>query len=71
MLPLPRMQPKTPKVQRPSRRTLGPDGETNIGNCVLLCGYHHSLIHKRGWHDTLDGTTYTVTKPNGQPLGHT
>jgi hypothetical protein len=25
------------------------DGETRLENCVLLCGYHHHLIHHSGW----------------------
>ncbi|MCD2194820.1 HNH endonuclease [Actinomycetospora endophytica] len=24
-------------------------GESNPDNCVLLCGYHHTLIHHSGW----------------------
>ncbi|MDQ1535102.1 MAG: hypothetical protein QOF28_2863, partial [Actinomycetota bacterium] len=29
------------------------------------------VIHRPGWTNTFDGTTYTVTQPNGQPLGST
>ncbi len=25
------------------------DGETCLENCVLLCAYHHTLIHHSGW----------------------
>lgn len=47
-----------------------PDGETKISNCLLLCGFHHGVIHRRrGWKDSFDGITYTVTKPNGEPFG--
>jgi hypothetical protein len=29
------------------------------------------LIHRRGWTNTYNGTTYTITKPNGQLVGTT
>jgi hypothetical protein len=38
---------------------------------VLLCQFHHGVVHRRGWADTFDGITYEVTKPNGEPAGTT
>jgi hypothetical protein len=35
-------------------------GPTSIGNCVLLCSFHHHAVHRKGWTNTFDGITYTV-----------
>lgn len=42
-------------------------GPTSLDNLVLKCRRHHTLHHKRGWHDKLlpDGT-YEVTDPRGR-----
>jgi hypothetical protein len=48
-----------------------PDGTTVLVNLVLLCDHHHDVIHKPGWHATFDGTTFTVTNPDGRIIGST
>jgi Domain of unknown function (DUF222)/HNH endonuclease len=47
------------------------DGITALDNLVLLCSHHHHVVHRPGWHATFDGTTFTVTKPDGQIAGVT
>ena len=45
-------------------------GTTSLGNCLLLCSFHHLiLIHRWGWTITLnaDGTT-TARSPAGRIL---
>jgi hypothetical protein len=46
-------------------------GETKVTNLVLLCPYHHHLIHRRGWTTWFDGVTFEVYKPNGEYVGAT
>jgi hypothetical protein len=46
-----------------------PDGETILENLVLLCDYHHHVIHKPGWSAAFDGITYQGTTPDGRLLG--
>jgi hypothetical protein len=46
-------------------------GETKIANLVLLCPYHHHLIHRQGWHTTFDGDTFTVFRDDGELVGTT
>ena len=48
-----------------------PDGPTVIVNLVFLCDFHHHVLHKPGWHATFDGTTFTVTNPDGRHIGST
>ena len=30
-------------------------GDTILGNMCLLCEYHHTIVHRQGWHIRLDG----------------
>ncbi|WIV54529.1 HNH endonuclease signature motif containing protein [Amycolatopsis nalaikhensis] len=46
-----------PGCHRPPRHCQGhhirhwaDGGPTNLGNMVLLCGHHHRLLHRSGWH---------------------
>jgi hypothetical protein len=48
-----------------------PDGPTALDNLVLLCDFHHHVIHKPGWHATFDGNTFEVTNPDGRIIGTT
>ena len=46
-------------------------GETKLTKLVLLCDYHHHVVHKPGWRATFDGHTFTITNPNGKHIGET
>jgi hypothetical protein len=42
-------------------------GLTDLCNLVLLCSYHHHLIHKPGWEvKLLPDATFKVTMPSGE-----
>jgi hypothetical protein len=42
-------------------------GHTNLSNCLLLCGLHHSLVHEGGWRvDWLGKGRPLFTDPRGQ-----
>ncbi len=41
-------------------------GTTDLGNLVLICDFHHYLIHDRGWTLDMDaGRNVTFTNPDG------
>ncbi|WP_194410822.1 HNH endonuclease signature motif containing protein [Microbacterium cremeum] len=47
------------------------DGRTDIDRGVLLCRFHHMLLHNRGWRITRDGTSPFVLHPppgDGAPI---
>jgi hypothetical protein len=43
-------------------------GPTAINNLVLLCPFHHHVVHRKGWTNTFDGTTYTIHDHNGRRI---
>jgi Domain of unknown function (DUF222)/HNH endonuclease len=50
-------------------RHWGRGGPTDLGNLVLLCGYHHRLLHEGGWRATGDpGGDLRFHDPGGRTL---
>jgi len=46
-------------------------GPTTIENLVMLCPYHHRLVHDGGWRILLDGQLrMRFIRPDGIPLNH-
>ena len=38
-------------------------GRTDLNNGILLCKFHHLLIHNNGWEIYRDGTDYWLVPP--------
>jgi hypothetical protein len=43
-------------------------GPTTYDNLVLLCWYHHRLVHEGGWHLTGPAHDLTIRRPDGNVL---
>ena len=47
----------------------GRGGPTDLGNLVLVCTFHHKLVHEYGWHVELDSRdVVTWRRPDGTPF---
>ncbi len=45
------------------------NGHTKQANLILVCLYHHKVLHEGGWHVTGDADgALTFTDPNGRPM---
>jgi len=40
-------------------------GTTDLDNLVLICSFHHRLVHEQGWWFTREGPETTWFRPNG------
>ncbi|MDH3293970.1 MAG: HNH endonuclease [Acidimicrobiia bacterium] len=43
-------------------------GATDLDNLMLLCSFHHHLVHEGGWTLTGTATNHRITRPDGTPL---
>ena len=43
-------------------------GPTDLDNLLLLCSFHHHLVHEGGWQLTGTATDHVITRPDGTPL---
>jgi hypothetical protein len=47
------------------------NGPTDMANLILLCHFHHRVVHRKGWRAIFDGITFTVWNSNGELVGQT
>jgi hypothetical protein len=43
-------------------------GPTAVHNLVLLCSFHHHVVHRNGWTNHFDGITYTIRNQHGRRI---
>ncbi|MFB9384928.1 DUF222 domain-containing protein [Pseudonocardia petroleophila] len=43
-------------------------GRTDLDNLVLLCGFHHTLVHERGYGIRRSATGWESVRPDGTPV---
>ena len=54
------------------RHWIGDAGPTEIPNLVLVCSFHHRLVHEHGWRVSLDRSGVTTwCRPGGRPYDPT
>ncbi len=44
------------------------NGPTDLNNLLLLCNFHHHLVHEGGWTLTGTATNHHIARPDGTPL---
>jgi hypothetical protein len=43
-------------------------GTTDLANLVLLCGFHHRLVHEHGYRVQRGDDRWTFVRPDGRPI---
>ncbi|MDH3682403.1 MAG: HNH endonuclease [Acidimicrobiia bacterium] len=44
-------------------------GPTELENLILLCSFHHHLVHEGGWSITGPAGSHQIRRPDGEPIG--
>jgi len=39
-----------------------------VHNLLLLCSFHHHVVHRTGWTNEFDGITYTIHNQHGTKI---